>query len=429
MKSILVQPPGNSLFQVPPLGLGYLAAVLKQRGFEVEVFDLNVEVSALEELLSVERPSIVGVSCGIGNARQAFEVVRKVKTCFPSCFVVMGGPYPSIIGERLLVRHSDVDVAVIGEGEATIVELFERFQNGRGVSDVDGLVFRDGKEIKRNSLRAPIEPLDDLPFPARENLPMRLYGENAGVMFTSRGCPYQCVFCSWSVFGKRWRGHSPKYVLDEIEHLTQCYGVGTISFLDDNFAFDSDRAEKILDGITAKKSKLSLYFWNGIRVDSVTEGLLRKMRKAGCTAVNYGVESVDPDVLANIRKGISLDQVEKAVKLTREVGIKANVFLMVGNPGDTAKVVNKVKHFVERVKVDGVHVSMATPIPSTEFWSWVEQNGRWLEAYDRKELLDWPIDDVEGTNPVFETSDFTAEERVRAYRQIRKLLCRKGLIV
>jgi radical SAM superfamily enzyme YgiQ (UPF0313 family) len=341
----------------------------------------------------------------------------------------MGGPYPSIIGERLLVRHSDVDVAVIGEGEATIVELFERFQNGRGVSDVDGLVFRDGKEIKRNSLRAPIEPLDDLPFPARENLPMRLYGENAGVMFTSRGCPYQCVFCSRSVFGKRWRGHSPKYVLDEIEHLTQRYGVGTVSFLDDNFAFDSDRAEKILDGIIAKKWKLSLYFWNGIRVDSVTEGLLRKMRKAGCTAVNYGVESVDPDVLASIRKGISLDQVEKAVKLTREVGIKANVFLMVGNPGDTAKVVNKVKHFVERVKVDGVHVSMATPIPSTEFWSWVEQNGRWLETYDRKELLDWPIDDVEGAYSVFETSDFTAEERVRAYRQIRKLLSRKGLIV
>lgn len=429
MKSILVQPPGNSLFQVPPLGLGYLAAVLKQRGFEVEVFDLNVEVSALEELLSVERPSIVGVSCGIGNARQAFEVVWKVKTCFPWCFVVMGGPYPSIIGELLLVRHSDVDVAVIGEGEATIVELFERFQNGQGVSDVDGLVFRDGKEIKRNSLRVPIEPLDHLPFPARENLPMRLYGENAGVMFTSRGCPYQCVFCSRSVFGKRWRGHSPKYVLDEIEHLIRRYGVGTVSFLDDNFAFDSDRAEKILDGITTKKWKLSLYFWNGIRVDSVTEGLLRKMRKAGCTAVNYGVESVDPDVLASIRKGISLDQVEKAVKLTREVGIKANVFLMVGNPGDTAQVVNKVKHFVERVKVDGVHVSMATPIPSTEFWSWVEQNGRWLEAYDRKELLDWPIDDVEGAYSVFETSDFTAEERVRAYRKIRKLLSRKGLIV
>jgi anaerobic magnesium-protoporphyrin IX monomethyl ester cyclase len=156
---------------------------------------------------------------------------------------------------------------------------------------------------------------------------------------------------------------------------------------------------------------------------------LRKMRKAGCTAVNYGVESVNPDVLARIKKGISLEEVEKAINLTREVGIKANIFLMVGNPGDTAQVVDEVKEFVERVKVNGVHLSMATPIPKTEFWSWVKQNGRWLEAYDREELLDWPIDDVESAYPVFETSDFTTEERIRAYRKIRKLLFRNGLIV
>jgi radical SAM superfamily enzyme YgiQ (UPF0313 family) len=203
--------------------------------------------------------------------------------------------------------------------------------------------------------------------------------------------------------------------------------ISCVSFLDDNFAFDLERAEKILDGITAKKWKLSLYFWNGMRVDSVTEGLLRKMRKAGCTAVNYGVESVDPDVLANIRKGISLDQVEKVVKLTREVGIKANVFLMVGNPGDRVKIVEKVKDFVERVKVDGVHVSLATPIPGTELWSWVDKNGRWL-GYDRDELLDWPVDDVEDVYPVFETPEFSAEERVWAYRKIRQLLSEKGLL-
>jgi radical SAM superfamily enzyme YgiQ (UPF0313 family) len=427
MKSVLVQPPGNSLFQVPPLGLGYLAAVLKQRGFEVEVFDLNVESSALDEFLSVERPSVVGVSCGIGNARQAFEVVWKVKACFPGCFVVLGGPYPSIMGERLLVRHSDVDAAVIGEGEATIVEFFERFQKGQGLIDVDGLVFRARDKVRQNPLRAPVEPLDGLPFPARENLPMRLYDENAGVMFTSRGCPYQCVFCSRSVFGRKWRGHSPEYVLAEIEHMRKQYRISCVSFLDDNFAFDLERAEKILDGITAKKWKLSLYFWNGIRVDSVTKGLLRKMRKAGCTAVNYGVESVNPDVLANIRKGISLDQVEKVVKLTREVGIKANVFLMVGNPGDTVKIVEKVKDFVERVKVDGVHVSLATPIPGTELWSWVDKNGRWL-GYDRDELLDWPVDDVEDAYPVFETPEFSAEERVWAYRKISQLLSEKGLL-
>jgi len=428
MKSVLVQPAGNSLFRVPPLGLGYVAAVLKQRGFDVEVLDLNVDSSALDEFLSVERPSVVGVSCGIGNERQAFEVVWKVKTCFPGCFVVLGGPYPSLMGEEMLTRHSDVDAAVMGEGESTIVEFFERFQNGQGLCDVDGLVFRDEKKVKRNSPRKPIEPLDGLPFPARETLPMELYGENAGVMFTSRGCPFQCVFCSRSVFGRKWRGHNPEYVLAEIEHMRKQYAISCVSFLDDNFAFDFERAEKILDGIIAKKWKLGLYFWNGIRVDSVTEGLLLKMRKAGCTAINYGVESVDQDVLANIRKGINLDQVKNAVKLTREVGIKANVFLMVGNPGDTVKIVEKVKDFVERVKVDGVHVSMATPIPGTELWSWVEKNGRWM-GYDRHELLDWPIDDVADAYPVFETSDFTAEERIQACQKIRQLLSRKGLLV
>jgi len=428
MKSVLVQPAGNSLFRVPPLGLGYVAAVLKQRGFDVEVLDLNVDSSALDEFLSVERPSVVGVSCGIGNERQAFEVVWKVKTCFPGCFVVLGGPYPSLMGEEMLTRHSDVDAAVMGEGESTIVEFFERFQNGQGLCDVDGLVFRDEKKVKRNSPRKPIEPLDGLPFPARETLPMELYGENAGVMFTSRGCPFQCVFCSRSVFGRKWRGHNPEYVLAEIEHMRKQYAISCVSFLDDNFAFDFERAEKILDGIIAKKWKLGLYFWNGIRVDSVTEGLLLKMRKAGCTAINYGVESVDQDVLANIRKGINLDQVKNAVKLTREVGIKANVFLMIGNPGDTVKIVEKVKDFVERVKVDGVHVSMATPIPGTELWSWVEKNGRWM-GYDRHELLDWPIDDVADAYPVFETSDFTAEERIQACQKIRQLLSRKGLLV
>jgi radical SAM superfamily enzyme YgiQ (UPF0313 family) len=236
------------------------------------------------------------------------------------------------------------------------------------------------------------------------------------------------MFCSCPVFGQSWRGHSSEYVLAEIEHMIKKYGISCVIFLDDNFAFDLDRAEKILDGIIASKWKLSLYFWNGARVDSVNEGLLRKMKKAGCTAINYGVESVDPDVLANICKGINLEQVKNATKLTREVGIKANVFLMIGNPGDTVKIVKKIEDFVETVKVDGVHVSLATPIPGTKFWRWVNENGRWLD-YDREELLDWPIDDVEDAHPVFETPEFTAEERVGAYRKIRNLLSRKELLV
>jgi radical SAM superfamily enzyme YgiQ (UPF0313 family) len=159
----------------------------------------------------------------------------------------------------------------------------------------------------------------------------------------------------------------------------------------------------------------------------MTKNLLLKMKKAGCTAINYGVESVDPDVISFIRKGVSLGQVEKAVKLTREIGIRANIFLMIGNPGDNVKVVDKIMAFVRKVHVDGVHLSMATPILGTKFWDWVEKNGCWLD-YDREEFLDWPIDDVEEAYPVFETPDFTADERIKTYRKTRHLLKKKGLL-
>ncbi len=428
MKIALIQPPsGNPSLKVPPLGLAYIIAVLKRHDIEAKIIDLSVENINLNTYLTREKPEIIGISSIVTNARRALEIARQSKTILPQSFVVMGGPYPSMMGDRLLTRHKEADAVVVGEAELTLPELTKRLRNGESLDAVEGLIFREENRIKSNPQSDPIYPLDQVPYPAREEVKMRLYGENAGSIFTSRGCPQQCIFCSRPVFGRKWRGHSPDYVLGEIQHLREHYGISNLSVLDDNFTFDLNRAEKILDGVIAKKWKLNLYFWNGMRVDHMTENLLLKMKKAGCTAINYGVESVDPDVLSCIRKGVSLDQVEKAVKLARKQGIRANIFLMIGLPGDTVKVVDKILKFVGKVHVDGVHLSMATPLLGTEFWDWVEKNGCWLN-YDRKELLDWPIDDVEESYPVFETSDFTADERIRAYRKTRNLLKTKGLL-
>ncbi|UCC59028.1 MAG: B12-binding domain-containing radical SAM protein [Candidatus Bathyarchaeum sp.] len=429
MKIALIQPPsGTPALKVPPLGLGYITAVLKRSHIEAKVIDLNVENISLSTYLSREKPEVVGVSSIVTNARQALEIARKTKNILPKSFVVLGGPYLSMMGDRLVTRHKEVDATLRGEAEFTFPELIKRLRNGESLDDVEGLIFREDDEIKSNSPSNPIDPLDQIPYPAREELKMELYGENAGSIFTSRGCPYQCIFCSRPVFGRKWRGHSPDYVLGEIQHLREYYGISNLSVLDDNFTVDSDRAERILDGIIAKKWKLNLYFWNGIRVDHMTRNLLLKMRKTGCTAINYGVESVDPEVISFIRKGVSLDQVEKTIRLTREIGIRANIFLMLGNPGDTAKVADKIMAFVGKVQVDGVHLSMATPLLGTKFWDWVEKNGCWLD-YDREELLDWPIDDVDESYPVFETPDFTTYERIKAYRKTRNLLKEKGLLI
>lgn len=429
MNVVLIQPQSrNPSLKVPPLGLGYITAVLKSNNVEAKIVDLNIENIDLNAYLSREKPEVIGISSIVTNARKALEIAETAKRILPRSYVVMGGPYPSMIGDRLLARHRAVDAAVVGEAEFTFLELVKRLQDGQPLDTVDGLIFRKENTIISNPQPKPISPLDQIPYPAREEVKMRLYGENAGTIFTSRGCPQQCIFCSRPVFGRRWRGHSSEYVLKEIEQLMKQQGVSTLSVLDDNFTVDLERAEKILDGIIAKKWRLSIYFWNGMRVDHMTRQLMTKLKKAGCTAINFGVEAVDPDVIEEIKKGVSLEQIEQAITLTRRLGIRANVFLMIGNPGDTAESADKIIGFVEKLHVDGVHLSMATPLMGTKFWDWVETNGRWL-GYDREELLDWPIDDTDESYPVFETPDFSADERIRAYRKTRNALKEKGLII
>jgi anaerobic magnesium-protoporphyrin IX monomethyl ester cyclase len=429
MKVVLIQPSsGNQSLKVPPLGLAYIAAVLKRNSIEAKIIDYSVENIDTRTYLKREKPKIIGISSIVTNARQALELAEHTKSILPDSYVVMGGPYPSMMGTRLLTRHCEVDAAVVGEAENTFLELVKRLQNGQNIDAVDGLVFREENTVRINPPSDPISSLDQIPFPAREELKMQFYDENASTIFTSRGCPQQCIFCSRPVFGTQWRGHSPEYVLKEIEHLITEYGVSTLSVLDDNFSVDLDRAEKILDGIIAKKWKLGIYFWNGMRADHITKTLVTKLKKAGCTAINFGVESVDPDVMSFIRKGVNIEQLETAIRLTREAGIRVNVFLMIGNPGDIAQFADKIITFVENVRVDGVHLSMATPLLGTKFWDWVEKNGRWLN-YDQEELLDWPVDDTDEAYPVFETPEFTAEERAEAYRKTRNVLKRRGLLL
>ena len=429
MKVVLIQPSsGNQLLKVPPLGLAYIAAVLKKNNIEIKIVDLSVENVNPYTYLKHEKPNIIGISSIITNASQALELANQTKKVLPESYLVMGGPYPSMMGTRLLTKHREVDATLMGEAEHTFLELVKRLQNNQNISAVDGLVFRQENAVKSNQPPSPISPLDQVPFPAREELKMQLYGENAGVIFTSRGCPQKCIFCNRPVFGRRWRGHSPEYVLKEIGHLKAEYGLSTLSVIDDNFTVDLDRAEKILEGIIAKKWRLGIYFWNGMRTDHITKTLVTKLKQAGCIAINFGVESVDPHVMSSIRKGISLDQIEQAIHLTREAGIRANVFLMIGNPGDTMKSADRIIDFIKKMHIDGVHLSMATPLLGTKLWDWVENNGHWLE-YDREELLDWPVDDTDQAYPVFETPDFTAKERSETYRKIRNFLKSREIIL
>jgi len=239
MKVVLIQPPSeNQSLKVPPLGLAYITAVLKRNNIEAKIIDLNVESIDLSTYLSNEKPVVIGISSIVTNARQALEITEQTKRILPESFVVMGGPYPSMMRNRLLHRHREVDAVVVGEAEYTFLDLVKRLQNKQSINAVAGLVFREEDKIKSTPPPNPISPLDQILYPAREELKMQLYRENAGIIFTSRGCPQQCIFCSRPVFGRKWRGHSPEYVLKEIEHLIADHGVTTLSVLDVNFTVD-----------------------------------------------------------------------------------------------------------------------------------------------------------------------------------------------
>ena len=208
MKVVLIQPPSkNQSLKGPPLGLAYITAVLKRNSIEAKIIDLNVESINLSKYLSNKKPTVIGISSIVTNAPQALEIAEQTKMVLPESFVVMGGPYPSMMGNCLLRMHMEVDAVVVGEAEYTFLELIKRLQNKQSLDAVDGLIFRKEDKIKSNPSSKPISPLDQILYPAREELKMQLYGENTGIIFTSRGCPQQCIFCSRPVFGRKWRGH------------------------------------------------------------------------------------------------------------------------------------------------------------------------------------------------------------------------------
>jgi radical SAM superfamily enzyme YgiQ (UPF0313 family) len=218
-------------------------------------------------------------------------------------------------------------------------------------------------------------------------------------MVTSRGCPFHCIFCTHP-FGYTWRGRLPGQVLEEAEDLIS-RGASTLHILDDLFTWDHSRVSSICERLRSLDIHWDLP--NGTRADTVNEELLTIMARSGCIRMLYGIESGVKDVLNHIKKQITLEKIEKAIKMTKKAGIDVEGLFMVGNPGDTYDTIRKTVNFAKKLDIKG-HFSLATPYPGTEFWKWVETHGRFLQVpYEQFEQV-----------PVFETHNFSAQERLEA---------------
>jgi len=397
-KIVLINPPltakeqAGSLKEIAniimPLGIGYVAAVLKKNEFDVKIIDcmaLKITKEKLGRMLEKSKPNIIAFTATIISVQHAIETAKYLKKMLLKSIFVIGGPHFTSLPERTM-KEWGFDFGILGEGEYTFLEFANAIENNnKNFSKIDSLVWKKNGKIIINPKREFIKNLDELPYPARELFPPLDYYTPMpggykrlpfGHMVTSRGCPYRCTFCDRSVFGEKFRARSAKKVVDEIEFLVKKYKVKEIKFYDDLFTFDKKRVMDICDEIL--KRKIDITWSCSARVDSVNMELLKKMKKAGCWQVDYGVESGNQDVLNKMRKGITLKQSEQAVLWTKKAGIKARAFIVIGMPGETKQSIEDTIKFVKKLPLDVVAFYAVMVYPGNELYRIIKEEGKLL---------------------------------------------------
>ncbi len=361
----------------PPLGLGYLAASLREAGFRVKILDDLVENLSLNEVLRRVRKSlIVGITSTTPTFKAALRYAKLIKQAFPNIFIILGGVHATFRPMEAL-KTGYVDAVCIGEGEETIVEIAECIEEGKDLESVRGVYYRKGDRITENEPREFIKDLDSLPYPAYDLMPLhkyRVFGrelEHLPVL-TSRGCPFGCRFCSSSLFmGHRFRARSAENVAEEVEWISDEFGIRRIAFADDTFTLNRKRVEEICERL----KKLDVEWSCSSRVDTINEELLKKMKKAGCTTIYFGVEAASKKVLDYYRKRIDLQKVERAIKLAKKVGIVTVCSFILGAPNETKEEMEETLRLALKLDPDYAQFSILTPYPGTEIYDELRDKG------------------------------------------------------
>lgn len=385
----------------PSFGLLCLAAVARRAGHIVRVIDASADnlgpTETLKAILDF-KPDLAGLSATTAGIAACGELAQALKQAVPDLPVVIGGCHVSAIPEETLIEFPAFDLAVIGEGESTLLDLLECRQAGAPLPvDLPGTVTRNpGGPVRRNPPRELIADMDSLPLPAWDLLPgfPRAYSPSplrvrrwpcASVVLT-RGCPNRCVFCDRSVFGNRCRGYSPSRAVQLLRDLRDNHGVREILIEDDTFVIVKERVRSFCEELIAARLDLS---WSCLgRADRIDLDLLKLMRRAGCWHISFGIESGDPEILKAMHKHLDLVQIRQALAWSRAAGLRTKGFFIVGFPRESADSLRKTKELACDLPLDDISVMQMTPFPGSELYAMAgefgtfERNWRHMNAVD-----------------------------------------------
>lgn len=459
MRILLINPPwvldkeSRDFYRITqPEGLGYITAMFERTNHKVKLLDgaaegwkkqninkdkihFGMSYEEVRSIIDSYKPDLIGISIISTLFKQnGLLLAKNIKEYKNDVKIVVGGAHPTVAKEDCL-SNEYIDFVVRGEGEFTMMELADELEKKcPELEKIKGIAFRKGDEIICTEPRELIMDLDSLPFPARHFYPMQdyfmasrkllssfalsTYNKKWATMISSRGCPYNCVFCSIHLsMGRRWRARSAVNVVSEIEMLVNKYGIEHIAFLDDNMSLNRIRMNEICDLILQKNIKFSWSTPNGLRADSLDEELLRKMKKAGCVRIAVAAESGSQRVVYEvIGKNLDLNHVVRVVKICKKIGMPVDCFFVMGLLGETKEEIQQTLNFAKYLKklgASGFNFAVATPFPGTRLHKQLVEGGYLPEDFNAFTMF--------RKNNFISTPNFTSDDLAEFQRMANKI--------
>jgi len=431
MRILFVAPPlpkANTTAQ--PLGFGYMASMLRANGFtDVAILDACSLIMSVEDTIQYIKeyaPDVLGLTTMTVTVKNALRIAAATRRLLPGVKIAVGGVHATVCPDGV-IADPNVDVVVRNEGEYSFLEIVKRWAEGEPLDGVPGTTIKVDGQVIHHEQAPRIRNLDELPFPARDLMPMHVYRANLAfppnirtrtTLYSARGCPYNCSFCSTAAV---WGGHfcamrSASSVLDEIEEVIDRFGVYGFEFVDELTTLRKERLVDFCQGIHDRGLHKMRWVCSST-VRQMDYDTARMMKEAGCSMVYMGVESGSPEILKTLNKQITVEQVVEAFDATRRAGLRRSACFMIGAPGETAATVDETIALAKRIKPERIALNVVTPYPGTEFY----------EKYvDKSVELDWDQafssdpDKPEEATIFYNLSGLPDEELQALWRKVRR---------